>query len=88
MSRLLASIPLIIAHLPPIIIPPDLKWIHGNYEPLVEIFALGMISTMDKVEGMPPLTDDDLLRRSTDGYYHRMSDSQPNRGIGGLIIKL
>jgi len=98
-SRFLASIPLIHANLPPVTIPPELfkDYIHalrearvqGKYERLVQIFAEGMISTMDEVERLPALTDSDRLRRSAEGRHcSPVYQATHQDDVGDVIINL
>ncbi|KDQ14152.1 hypothetical protein BOTBODRAFT_32939 [Botryobasidium botryosum FD-172 SS1] len=97
-SRLLASIPLIQADLPPITIPPNMfkdyihalreARLHGNYERLTQVFAQGMISTIENVERLPALTDSDRLRCSAQGRHCSPAYQAPQDDAGDVTISL
>ncbi|KAG9025209.1 hypothetical protein FRB95_010455 [Tulasnella sp. JGI-2019a] len=97
-ARLLASLPLIVAGLPPMNIPggPQNEYatacsrarLEAHYSPLGNVIARGMMETIKSVEKLSALTEEDYRFQAISGLEFRLSSIETDEHVRDGVIQV
>ncbi|KAG8992461.1 hypothetical protein FRB94_013911 [Tulasnella sp. JGI-2019a] len=100
MARLLASLPLIVAGLPPMTIPCDVRneyavassrviaRLEANYSELGNVIVRGMMETIRSVEKLSALTEEDYQFQTISGLELRLSSIETDEYVRDAVIQV